>query len=102
MLLQLCGGGEFGGAQPVVTNLALLIRIGDGTGFQLLHCSESLVHPRLELLQVCGVDVHPADVQPDPKIIVVPAEITETLPLNLSVGSAEIREAHAGRAMQSC
>ena len=40
--------------------------------------------------------MHPADVEPDAQIIVVPVEIAEPLPLNMSVGSVEIREAHAG------
>ena len=40
------------------------------------------------------VDMHSADVQPDPKIVVVPEEIAEALPLNLSIAAVEIREAH--------
>ena len=83
-------------------HLALLIGIGDGAGFQLLHRCERLVHSRLQLLQVGGVHMHPADVEPDAQIIVIPAEIAEPLPLNMSVGSVEIRKAHAGRTVQSC
>ena len=85
-----------------MAHLTLLIRIGDRSGFQLLHRSESLVHPRLQLLQVSGVHVHPADVEPNAQIIVIPAEIAEALPLDMSVGGVEIREAHAGRTMQTC
>ena len=83
-------------------HLALLIGIGDGAGFQLLHRCERLVHSRLQLLQIGRVHMHPADVEPDAQIIVIPAEIAEPLPLNMSVGSVEIRKAHAGRTVQSC
>ena len=85
-----------------MTHLTLLIGIGDGASLQLLHCNEGLVHPRLQLLQVARVHMHPADVEPDAQIIVIPTEIAEPLPLNMSVGSVEIRKAHAGRTVQSC
>ena len=85
-----------------MTHLTLLIGIGYSASFQFLHRSEGLVHPRLQLLQVARVHMHPADVEPDAQIIVIPTEIAEPLPLNMSVGSVEIRKAHAGRTMRSC
>ena len=77
-------------------DLTLLIGIGYRTSFKLLHCRERTGHSRLQLVEIGGVDVHPADVEPDTEIVVKPTEITESLPLNLRVSGAEIREAHAG------
>ena len=38
--------------------------------------------------------MHAADVQPQSKVIVIPEEITEALPLNVGIRRAEIRETH--------
>jgi len=40
--------------------------------------------------------VHPADIQPEPEIVVKPEQITETLPLNLGISGVEIGKAHRG------
>ena len=101
-LIDFCGdvvsdrftGRQLRGPQPVVTHLTLLIRVGNGPSFKLGHGREGLVESRLQLLEMGWVDVHAADVQPDAEIFVIPEEVTEALPLNLSVTGAEIREAH--------
>ena len=82
------------GPQPIVTHLTLLIRVGNCPSFKLGHGREGLVESRLKLLEMGWVDVHAADVQPDAEIFVIPEQVTEALPLNLSVTGAEIREAH--------
>ena len=47
-----------------------------------------------EGFEITAVEVHAADVQPQSKVIVIPEEITEALPLNLAIRRAEIRETH--------
>ena len=77
-----------------MADLALFVRVGDRTSLQLLHRCKGSVKPRLQLIKVRCIHVHPADIQPDAQILVKPEEVTEALPLNLSVADAEIREAH--------
>ena len=87
-------GRQLRGTQPVVPHLALLIRIGDRTGFEFCHGRKGLIEFRLQLFEVSWIEMHAADVQPDAEILVVPKEIAESLPLSLSVTGTEIREAH--------
>ena len=77
-----------------MTHLTLFIGVGDGAGLKLLHRSKRFLKTGLHRIQMRCVDMHSADVQPDPKIVVVPEEIAEALPLNLSIAAVEIREAH--------
>ena len=101
MNAHLLGGGQLGMAQPVVTDLALLIGIRDRTGLQLLHRRKGLVEARLQLIEMGGVEMHPAHIKPESEIVVVPDQITKSLPLDLCIGTVEIRKTHQGLRMHS-
>ena len=90
------GGRELGIPQPVVPDLSLLIGIGDRAGFQLLHRRKGLIEARLQLVEMGGVEMHPAHIQPESEIVVIPDQIAESLPLDLSIGTVEIRKTHQG------
>ena len=101
VLLHLRCRCQLRSSQPVVTHLTFLIAIGDRSGLQLLHGSESCLEPWLKPIQMIGIDMHSADIKPDTEIVVIPEEITEPLPLNMSVIGVEIRKAHCVRMIHS-
>jgi hypothetical protein len=99
---KVIGRSQLGIPQPVVPDLPLFIGIRNGTRLKLMHGSEGTIHGWLQRLKLRSIEVHSADIQPQPKIVVIPEEITKPLPLNLSVASAEIRKAHGGVAADIC
>ena len=80
--------------QPVVTDLAVLVGIGDGTVLEGFHGFTRRVKPGSEFFELSVVQVHAADIQPHSEVLVVPQKITESLPLNLGIRGTEIRETH--------
>jgi hypothetical protein len=102
MASKVIGRSQLGIPQPVVPDLPLFIGIRNGTRLKLMHGSEGTIHGWLQRLKLRSIEVHSADIQPQPKIVVIPEEITKPLPLNLSVASAEIRKAHGGVAADIC
>ena len=73
-------GGEFGGAQPVVTNHAALVGIGDGAGFERLHRGEGLLDGRFLLGEKGVREGNAAVVQGEAERRVVVGVLGETVP----------------------
>mgnify|MGYP007000419135 CR=1 len=84
---KVIGRSQLGIPQPVVPDLSLFIGIRNGTRLKLLHGGEGTIHGWLQRLKLRSIEVHSADIQPQPKIVVIPEEITKPLPLNLSVAA---------------
>ena len=56
-------GSEVRRSQPVVADHALLVRVGDGAGFQRVHGLERVLHRRRHALEKPVVKPHPAHVE---------------------------------------
>ena len=87
------GGGvwcQLWGAQPVVANLALFIRIGDRTTLQGGHRRKGQVESGSQGIEIGLADRHATHIEPDTKIAFIPKQVAEALPLDLGVGAIKI------------
>ena len=67
-------------AQPVMPDLAFLIRVGDPAGFEVAHRGEGLLDLRLHFFEEAVGKTHPADIERKAEIVVAQKIFLEPLP----------------------
>jgi hypothetical protein len=86
--------GQGGSAQPVVAHHPLLVLVGDRTTLEGRHRREGSIKAWGQVLQVVRVERHPADIQPDLQVLVVPEQVAETPPLAAWIRPIEVGCVH--------
>jgi len=88
---------QFSVTQPVVANLTILIRVGDGAALQGCHRCERLAEAGPEGAQHRFIQPHAAHIQPEAQILVMPEQAAEPLPLAGGIGACGLGERSHGR-----
>lgn len=73
-------GGEAGVAEPVVSDHAALVGVGDGALLELPHGDEGPLHERLHPAEEVVGEAHPADVDEEAQLLVLVEPLDVAVP----------------------